>query len=212
MKNQLNYMKRTLFTLACMAALTTAQAQTEKGRWLVGAQVGNFSYSDQSNQRSFEGSLTPSAGYFVANGLVVGTGIPLGLTWAKYTTTDPTTSTFADAKLVSTRYGLAPFIRYYFGENKLKPYVGVAYSYSRTNANQNIPGTQSAKSKGHTSVLKPTIGVAYFITRNVALNAGLDYNIQTEESRYTQAASVSNFSSNSSTLSLGIGFQLFFGS
>ncbi len=206
-------MKKILFTLACMAALTTAQAQTEKGRWLVGAQVGNFSYSDQSSQRSFEGSLTPSAGYFVANGLVVGTGIPLGLTWAKYTTVDRITLAAADARFISTSYGLAPFIRYYFGTSKLKPYVGVAYSYGRTHSNQNIPGTETVKSKGYVSILKPTVGVAYFITRNAALNAGLNYNFQKQESQYTEPASrVNTFSSSYRSLSLDLGFQLFLGS
>jgi len=207
-------MKKTLFVLVWLAAaLTTAQAQTEKGRWLVGAQVGDFSYSDQNSQRSFSGELTPSAGYFVANGLAIGAGVPLGLSTQRYPFFDQTTPAFVHAKQISLSYGLAPFVRYYFGPAKLKPYIGVSYSYSRTYSNQTTPDRTILKTKGYASSIAPTIGVAYFITRNLALNAGLNYNIQKQESQYTEPASrVGTYNSNYKSLSLGIGFQLFFGS
>lgn len=206
-------MKKALFTLTWLAALTTAQAQTEKGRWLVGAQVGNFSYSDPNNQRRFSGDLLPSAGYFVANGLAVGAGIPVSLSIQQYPYFDQTTASTVDAKQTSTSYGLAPFVRYYFGSAKLKPYLGLSYSYSRTNTNQTTPGRTILKTEGHASVIAPTIGVAYFVSRNVALNVGIDYNIQKQKIRVTEpAARLGTFNSDDKSLSLGIGFQLFFGS
>lgn len=206
-------MKKVLLAIVWLAALTAARAQTEKGRWLVGAQVGNFSYSDQNSQRSFSGNLTPFAGYFVANGLAIGTGVPLGLTIQQYPVIDRTTVMVVDNKYVSTSYGLAPFVRYYFGSAKLKPYIGVSYSYSRTHSNQTTPSTTVLKTKGYASAIAPSIGVAYFITRNVALNAGLDYNSQKQETQYTDPASrVGTYTSGFKSFSLGIGFQLFFGS
>ena len=70
-------MKNSLYTfLLIVASLSFATAQTEKGRWTVGTDVGNLSYQDQNNYKTFSANLTPSAGYFLTNGLLVGTGVP----------------------------------------------------------------------------------------------------------------------------------------
>ena len=117
----------------------------------------------------------------------------------------------------TTGIGLSPFIRYYFGASALKPYAGLSYSYVR-NGNRFETPFGDASGKGYSTNLSPTIGIAYFINRNIALNAGLNYNIQTNETSYLQLVgspqptpAVTTTKSDYKSLSLSIGFQLFFG-
>lgn len=202
-------MKALLFTLALfVTTISISWAQTEKGRWTIGAQIGDFQYSTQDAYTSFSGSLSPSAGYFVANNLLVGTGVPLSLT----------TNNFADpngsVRNTSTGIGLSPYVRYYIGSNKLKPYMGISYAYSATRRRTDM-GYQTLKASGFTSTVSPTIGAAYFINRSVAINAGLNYIWE----RFNNGSPVYDVSGNpiedttftSKYLSLSIGFQIFLG-
>lgn len=183
-------------------------AQTEKGRWTAGATVGNFTYSKKDAYRSFSASLTPLAGYFVANNLEVGTGVPLSVNTSKYVNPN------GDAKNSGTSIGLSPYVRYYFGPAKLKPFVGLAYGYSWTSIRNRDSG-QDTKGKGFTSTLTPTVGVAYFINRSVALNASLNYISQRYRTAYVSYNSggtpIEVPVSTSNYMSLGIGFQIFLG-
>ncbi|MBC3788961.1 outer membrane beta-barrel protein [Spirosoma utsteinense] len=201
-------MKTTVCTiLLVLTGLSVAIAQTEKGRWTVGAAVGNLSYQDQYAYKTFSANLTPAAGYFLATGLVIGTGIPLSFERQKG-------NGFA-TKYTATETGLSPFVRYYMGSAALKPYVGVAYSYTRLDRHYNLSNTVIS-GKGHSSAIAPTVGIAYFINRNVALNAGLNYNIETNEIPFlsfadSSAPAIFAQRSKDKSFSLNIGFQLFFG-
>lgn len=207
-------MKQTLVTLLCLLAISSAGlAQTTKGRWTVGTQIGNFSYQNQNGLKSFSGNLTPSAGYFLANGLVVGTGVPLSLSTQK-------NEGGIVIKYTSTSTGLAPFIRYFFGTAALKPYLGVSYSYSlvRGSSNQNDSfASRETTNKGHSTALVPTVGLAYFFNRTLALTGGLSYNIahtkqQTDYTNPLPGAPASNtYESNGKSVSLAIGLQIFLG-
>ena len=205
-------MKQIILIVALILITTSLTwAQTDKGRWLVGTQLGDFSYQDQNNQRFFSASLTPSAGYFMANGLLIGVGVPLSVSSSKYSQIlypDPTISRITNT---STGYGLSPFIRYYLGSSKLKPYLGVGYTYGLTQSKSTATSTLLAQSKGHYSVITPTLGVAYFVSRTVALNAGLEYNIRKDKTEYSVPVSRGTTESDSKLFTLGIGFQLFFG-
>jgi outer membrane protein len=192
-----------------------ANAQTEKGRWTVGAQVGNFTYqTEELDYRNISGSLTPSAGYFVTNGLVIGTGVPFSFSSTKL---GQLFGNYDNLRQNGTSIGLSPFVRYYVGPAKLKPFVGIAYSYSRTISKYktDTAGGSESKSKGHSTALTPTLGVAYFINHNLALTASLNYNINhleyrtVETSPYTPGPSIADIDTKS--LSLGLGFQLFIG-
>ncbi len=202
-------MKTIVFTLALvLSGFLVVMAQTEKGRWTVGAQVGNFQYSTQNGYNSFSGSLSPSAGYFLANNLLIGAGVPLSLTTNKFS--NPS----GDVLYKSTEIGLSPYVRYYVGSGKLKPYVGVSYAYSMTRQRTDMD-YQTLKTSGFTSSVIPTVGIAYFINRSVALNAGLNY-VWSRFGNGTQAYDVSGNPIEKATytskyLSLGIGFQIFLG-
>ncbi|GAB3889026.1 outer membrane beta-barrel protein [Spirosoma agri] len=189
-----------------------ATAQTEKGRWNVGVSVGNFSYQDNKNAdtKTFTGNLSPSVGYFVANNLLIGTGVPLSLSTSKQGN-NPYVSKYA-----STSVGLSPFVRYFFGAAKLKPYVGLSYSHSfvRNTYNSSAFSTDFS-SDGYSIALVPTLGVAYFINQTIAIYAGLNYNILSSKIGYLSFANnnptVTDIKSDSRSASLSIGFQIFFG-
>lgn len=191
---------------------TFVQAQTEKGRWTVGTQIGNFSYQNQYGSKSFSGSLTPSAGYFVANGFVVGAGVPFSISTYRYPDLN-----FNNLRYVSTGIGVAPFIRYYIGAGKVKPFAGVAYSYSGTTGTYKVDtnGGAQTKTKGHSTAFTPTLGAAYFINRSLAITASLNYNVSHQEFKTVETSPYSPGASSGNTdnrnLSLNFGFQLFIG-
>jgi outer membrane protein W len=202
-------MKTIVCTLAfVLLEFAAVMAQTEKGRWTLGAQVGNFQYSTQGEYNSFSGNISPSAGYFVANNLVVGTGVPLSLTTNKYS------GPGGDVRNRSTGIGLSPYVRYYVGSNKLKPYLGVSYAYSSTRRRTDM-GYQTLKASGFTSTVSPGIGIAYFINHSVALNAGLNYiweRFNNGNQFYDASGNpIENITSTAKYLSLDIGFQIFLG-
>ena len=209
-------MKNTLITLLSLLWLAYgASAQTEKGRWTVGAQIGTFTYQDQFGVRAFSGNLTPSAGYFVADGLAIGTGIPFS-----FSSQNGTGVSIYGYNASGTSIGLAPFVRYFIGKARLKPYLGLSYSYSRSNSKNtqhDAIGTTDSRAEGHSTAFIPTVGVAYFFTRNLALNAGLNYNVNHQEGQVTYATTLpttpspSSYGYNSKTGSLAIGLLIVVG-
>jgi outer membrane protein W len=201
--------------IVMMLSYSFSSAQTERGRWQVGTQIGDLSYVDNGagQLKQFSGSLTPIAGYFIAKNLVVGAGLPLSLSSSR---TKDALSVYGgyEAKSTITGIGIAPFIRYYLGDAKLKPFLGLSYSYVLTKANyQSYTGAKSS-AKGHTNVITPNLGLAYFITRNIALNATLGYNVQSQN-RFFLVSAPSGVDTTpavtTKSLDFGIGFQLFFG-
>ena len=102
-------MKKFYLTLAAVAALTFAsQAQTEKGKFIVGGGLGfdTESVKDTDN-KSTSFNIMPSAGYFVADNIAVGVG--LGYQWnkAEYNAES------SIAEQASSSFAVAPFGRWY---------------------------------------------------------------------------------------------------
>ncbi len=193
----------------------TAPAQTEKGRWTIGAQLGSLSYQKQKNgYRALTAGITPWAGYFVANGLAVGTGLPLSLSSVKY---GNLLANFYELRQNGVSIGLSPFVRYYLGNAKLKPFLGMSYRYSQTRSKYktDTAGGSESKTRGHTTALVPTAGLTYFVSRTLGLALNIDYNIDhieydtVETSPYTPGPSMAKYDTRS--LSVGVGFQLFIG-
>ncbi|WP_169921784.1 outer membrane beta-barrel protein [Spirosoma rigui] len=202
--------------IVILLSYSLSSAQTERGRWQVGTQIGNLSYVNNGTRtagsKQFSGSLLPSAGYFIAKNLVVGAGLPLSLSSSSVTDAYSVSKAY-ESKSTIIGIGIAPFLRYYLGEAKLKPFLGLSYSYVLNKANyQSYSGAKS--SEGYTSVITPNLGLAYFITRNIALSATLGYNIQSQSS-YFLVSSLNGVDTGpaitTKSLDFGIGFQLFFG-
>src|SRR5690606_569612 len=130
-------------------------AQTEKGGWLVGANLAGINYGFDS--KVFSLGLNPQAGYFIADNVALGASLHLGVDAPK------------DGDAV-TSWGIGPFVRGYFGGTEKGKFFG--------QADVAFGGVESATSFG----LGATAGYAYFITKNVALETGLGYTYLKPES------------------------------
>ncbi|MBI3717723.1 MAG: outer membrane beta-barrel protein [Sphingobacteriales bacterium] len=131
-----------------------ANAQTEKGDWMVG---GQMAFNTTSGNSSFV--LAPSAGYFFAKNFAGGSELTLSF------------GKLGDAK--SSAIGLGPFLRYYFElkEPQFKPFIHTSFSFlSETNKFAGEKTTNTARN------FFLGAGGAYFINQNVALEAMMGYN------------------------------------
>jgi outer membrane protein len=146
-------------------------------------------------------------GYFIRNNLLIGMGLSLALN-----SSHP--FDLLDKRQVGI--GPAPFVQYYIGASNLKPYLGVAYSYSYDQYRYKFPTAGgSSTRKGYSETLTPTLGLAYFLNERVALNTGLSYNFRTRTVNapnvITPQTILVTSESESQFLSVGFGIQVFLG-
>jgi outer membrane protein len=145
-------MKKNLLTLILSAGFIIANAQTEKGDWMVG---GGFRLNTSDNNTVI--SLTPSAGAFIINNLAVGGN--LEFTYAKT----------GDTKL--TIFGIGPFVRYYFTNANVRPILHGSLGFI----------SQTAKTTGFPSSTNSGLnyflggGAAIFISDQVSIDGLLGY-------------------------------------
>jgi len=194
-------MRKVIVTLVMLVmGSALAQAQTEKGRWTVGAQVGNLGYSGSSEpfrSRSFSMSLSPSAGYFVAKNLVIGASVPISYSYGSNDVPNNDRSEFSGFGV-----GLAPFARYYVGAAKLRLFLSASVDFQQFWLSSTRFGAREAqRSNFNATNYSVGGGAAYFINNTVSLDASLNY---------------TNYLGGSAglpqgRLGLNIGFRLFFG-
>ncbi|MVM35286.1 outer membrane beta-barrel protein [Spirosoma sp. HMF4905] len=199
-------MKNVVCLVLLLLIQLSVKAQTEKGRWNAGVSIGSFSYQKYDYGNTFSGSINPTVGYFVASNLLVGTGIPVSHTSQNYSAP----GYIQNGK--TTTIGVSPFARYYVGSSKLKPYIGLAYTFSHNNSHsENSTNTPSeTNSNSNATTLTPSIGVAYFLNRNISLDAQLGYNWYSSKTTFNSVTG-STPTFRYTNVTLGIGFNIFFG-
>jgi len=150
-------MKRYLSLLIICFTLTQfAYAQVEKGFNLVG---GSSNIGLDSDRFLF--TLTPNIGWFVVDGLAQGGQISIFLT--------------DDDRYTYLNISLMPFIRYYFGKAKTKPFIHAAIGLGfDTYWRINFEGEKIKRSDNQLNY-ELKAGIAYFITEQVALEGALAY-------------------------------------
>ena len=139
--------------LVVLVASSVAMAQTEKGSSLMGVQVGNIAIPTSGGSGTII-ALQPTRGWFVSDGLAIGAGIPFFYVGSGGTHI--------------TQIGIAPFLRYYFGPSKTKPFLGASVGVVNTSAS----GNNGSSTNG---LYSATGGVAFFLNRNVSFDLGLTY-------------------------------------
>jgi len=200
-------MKQLIFLL-CIGYAINSYGQTDKpitkGNMLLGGSAG-FSYSKKTGQyqfsdpyggpflqtieeKNFSLSLSPSIGYFVADGLAIGISPSISYSHNKYG--NNTYNGYA--------IGIAPFIKNYFTNGffiSLEP--GILYSASNSG---------NSKSSTIQLYINPAIGYAFFINPKVSMEPSIGYLYNKNIYKYESSA---NETTNSSLIFFSIGFQVF---
>ncbi|WP_321306729.1 outer membrane beta-barrel protein [Marinifilum fragile] len=191
---------RLIFTTICLLFFTNMLlAQTEKGKFLIGAQ-SSLSFSSMDNELKSNGGdqdmgstkefeFAPQVGCFVIDGLAIGAELPF--TSSKQEDED------GDEYKMNT-IAFVPFARYYFGETNVKPYVHAGFGFG------------SAKEKNDYSeqdysmtALELGGGMAIFLNESIAVDLGLGY-------ASTTLKPDGDYSGNPKIVTSGLAFQVGF--
>ncbi|WP_314200243.1 outer membrane beta-barrel protein [Capnocytophaga sputigena] len=192
-------MKKFLLMVAVAFSAAT-YAQTEKGNWMAGSDLG-LSFNSVKTTPRYDGragddltentfKFTPNINYFVINNLAVGLGLSYENTTAKVRNNETKKNTFI----------IAPNATYFFPiGGKLAPFVGAKVGF----ASQSEGKDDSQKYRGLTLGAKG--GIAYFVNEGAAITGYLGYDYyrltQKKDNKYEQR--IGNFG-------VGIGVALFF--
>jgi hypothetical protein len=190
-----------LFLLGIGCALSAStMAQTEKGSKYIGANIGNLSYADANDLSIIGATLTPSAGVFIADNLLLGTSLPLSY--------NRSNDKIGSGETINRNigYGLAPYIRYYFaGTDAHRFFVQAGGGISRFNYYYKSEGTVASpvvmRQNGTGFNYGGVLGYNYFLTPGAALEVMAGYN------RYDSFNS--NRQQSTGSLSVTAGFAIF---
>ncbi|MCW8311702.1 outer membrane beta-barrel protein [Sphingobacterium thalpophilum] len=195
-------MKKVLLTLTAVAGLTiAANAQTEKGKIMVGGQVGfETSKVKDTDYKNNSFSINPTVGYFVSDNWAVGTGI--GYNWSK-NESDKENSVKVDA------FQVAPFVRKYSANGPLRFFaqLSVPMSWGKNTVEKANVESES-KFENYGVELAP--GLAYFPTNKIGIELkvrGLYYNYNKNK---TADISTNTFGLDANSLAPTLGVQFHF--
>ncbi|MEO5996567.1 MAG: outer membrane beta-barrel protein [Chitinophagaceae bacterium] len=145
-------MKRNVAGLLVLLFLSLGvNAQTEKGSWLVGGNVGLNTATNDTRV-----TFSPSAGYFFMKNLAGGINVTLDY------------SKISNSK--TTAWGVGPFGRYYLGTMNVRPFAHADVSF-QSNKTENSSGSDTYNSTQYFL----GAGVAAFINRNVSIEGLAGY-------------------------------------
>ena len=212
-------MKKLLLSLVAVSAFAfSSQAQTEKGKIMVGGNVAfDTKKSDAAGAKSNTNfQIVPSVGYFVADNFAVGTGV--GYSYSKTSgIAGPNNTVISGNK--NSSFVVSPFGRYYANLSESFKFFGqlsVPMAFGKDKA-VDADGNVGAKTASTTEIgvaLSP--GFAFYPTKKIgiefALN-GLNYNNLRKEDGNgdkIKGAGYDEFSFGANFFSPKIGIQLHF--
>ncbi|MCY4778985.1 outer membrane beta-barrel protein [Sphingobacterium sp. UT-1RO-CII-1] len=154
-------MKKILLTLTAVAALTLAsQAQTEKGKFLVGGQVGfETSKIKDTDTKANSFSINPTVGYFVSDNWAIGTAV--GYDWAKG-------ETAKDASVKTDAFNVAPFARNYVGNGQFRFFSQLSVPMQFGKTTTEVAGVEG-ESKFQNIGVELAPGFAFFPTSKIGI-------------------------------------------
>lgn len=194
-------MKKLFLTLSAAVAVTfAANAQTEKGKTILGGTVG-YDYTkvkdvDGSDQ-SF--SIVPNVGVFVSDNIAVGLGF--GYQWSQ--DDDGTDKDKVGA------FQAAPFARLYKGDGNFKFFGQLSVPMSWGTAKTN--DTKVATTANYGAELSP--GFAFFPTDKIGIEfsvRGLYYENSSYKPEGGEKTSANRFGLNADSFAPKIGIQFYF--
>ena len=185
-----------LFLFAAVIFASASYAQTEKGNWFAGSDLG-LSYSSETNTPKYDGTkgnkttestfkITPNVNYFVIDNLAVGLGL-------EYSTTKKESSD-------ENKFAIAPNATYFFPLSaNLAPFVGAKVGYAMESA-----GSSDA-SKYNGLVFGGKAGIAYFVNQGAAITGYVGYDNYSLKNKAD-----SKLENQRGILGVGVGVALFF--
>lgn len=194
-------MKKLLLTLTAAAAVTfAANAQTEKGKTILG---GTVSY-DYSNVKDVDGSeqsfsIIPSVGVFVSDNVAVGLGI--GYAWGQEDN--------GVEKVKVGEFSAAPYARLYKGDGDFKFFGQLSVPMGWGTSKQNDDKLFSSERYG----VELAPGFAYFPTDKIGIEfsvKGLYYQNTTLKPESGDNVSSNSFGLDASSFAPRIGIQFYF--
>lgn len=144
-------MKKFLLLPILLLSFQLLHAQTDKGDWMVGGMLG-FNTAKNSATVSFD----PQVGYFFLKNLVMGGQFNLDYS--------------EQGSIHITDFGIGPFVRYYFGETKARPFFAGDMDFITNRVKTN---TTTINSQAFGYFLGG--GASFFINDNVAVDGVLGY-------------------------------------
>lgn len=200
-------MKKLLLSLVAVAGLVySANAQTEKGKVILGGNVGfNSTKVEGAAKSDFNFSVVPSVGYFVSNNFAIGTGV--GYTYDKQ----------VSAKNLNQAFKVAPFGRYYIGLSDQFKFFGqlsvpLAFGNNKVVDAQGNVGDKYATTTSIGVNIAP--GFAFFPTKRIGIEVsvnGLGYENFQVKNEVTGAKATSNsFGLEADTFAPKLGVQFHF--
>lgn len=172
-------MKRTIIYCFLVAVLLgtagKTNAQTEKGKILVGGQSslefttykssGVTEYTSGDNGKSRYLDITPQVGYFIANNFAVGLETPYSFS----------KEIDGDDSYITSSFVVVPFVRYYFGKTKVKPYLhgGIGPGWGKTKSEIYMGSDYNVSTNLLAYELGGGLGV--FVNEHVSVDFGLGY-------------------------------------
>jgi outer membrane protein len=169
--------KRLLTIILVSVFIMSLSAQTDAGKIMIGGSSSlsslfstyKWKTDDDKGTLGTEISLnlTPQFGYFIINGLAVGIQLQTSFTQNKDDDTKDKSSTLTLAG--------APFVRYYVGSGKLKPYVHAAVGVGITK-DKDIPSDGDTTEDNYKIFnYQGKVGVGIFFNDHVSLDLGIGY-------------------------------------
>lgn len=201
-------MKKLLLSLVAVAGLAfTSQAQTEKGKIIVGGSLGlNSTKEEGASKADFRFNVVPSVGYFVSDNFAIGTGV--GYNYDKK----------VSQKYLNQSFEVAPFGRYYVGLSDQFKFFGqlsVPMAFGNVKDVDGVTGDVGDKKGTTTSIgVQLAPGFAFYPTKRVAIEVsvdGLGYNNYTVKDAATgNKAKTDAFGLDASTITPKLGVMFHF--
>lgn len=185
-----------LFLFAAVIFASASYAQTEKGNWFAGSDLG-LSYTSETTTPKYDGTkgnkttestfkITPNVNYFVIDNLAVGLGL-------EYSTTKKESSD-------ENKFAIAPNATYFFPLSaNLAPFVGAKVGYAMASA-----GSSDAN-KDNGLVFGGKAGIAYFVNQGAAITGYVGYDSYSLKNKANSKAETQR-----GILGVGVGVALFF--
>jgi hypothetical protein len=226
-------MKNFLLFLTSIGIASSACAQpmvnngtskTSAGHWVLALETDNLlplkKVAGPGDDYYFR-KLIPAIGYFATNTLMLGIGVPFGL--SPQNGTYYSNGTIGQAGVYPSsispkQLGVSPFVQQFFGKGKVKPYIGASYRYTYQQLDFSIRELSVyLKQTGHESELSAFTGLTYLITPTLGIDAKFRYGWQSGNHPYISfpnrlgSGYSSTYAFTGQTASANVGLRLLIG-